>query len=279
MKKLIPLSVLTFLLTMMGMVNAKTDLSTSNDVDQSQSIIYAPSSHSESTVFPYAINPGFPPAYGYHFPKIGPPNNAINIRWLTRFKRIYTRAELKTMVAGKNFTVSNEVIRSLPPTDKISIFVMEDLPTGQVLSLSHLDIVGKGDKETTLAAGAVAGLWAMSQGANVLLITRAGYDRYFQARSAGESGSAAGMFIGGAKDVASAIGSVAGFTQLKSEHKGKSWVNGIALSWRPLPEEAKNQMLFQKNSVARAKLAEYCAWLKKHDSLFDAALYGCEEVE
>ena len=277
MKKLI-IPLLTFLV-MIGIVHAETDVSTSNDVDQSQSIIYAPSSHSESTSFPFAISPDLPSNNGYHFPREAPPNNAIDIRWLTKYKRVYTRGELLVMVAGKNFTASNEIITALPPTNKISIFVMEDLPAGQVLKLAHLDIVGKGDKETTISAGAAAGLWAMSQGANVLLITRAGYDRYFQARSAGEGGSLAGMLIEGAKSAAGTVGSLVSFTQLRSEHKGKSWVNAIAFLWKPLPKEVKNQMLSQNNSVARAKLAQYCEWLKKHDPIFDADLYGCEEVK
>ncbi len=229
-------------------------------------LVYAPKT--EVANFPSVPSGGFVPNNGYHFPATKAPHNIMGAKELIRFKRIYSRKELMSMVQGKHFKVTLEPIQQATATDTIAVFVAERLPQGKYNKILEVTVVGKGDKETSVSAGATAALWAMAYGANTLLITRDGFDRYFQTRSQGQTASLVGAAINGAKDLAGGLAGLAGFNQLKSEHKALPFVNAIGLIWQPVQNTTQN--------AANAAHKKTCEWLKKFDPLFDADLYNCQ---
>ncbi len=231
-------------------------------------LVYAPKSKTEVANFPVVPSGGFIANNGYHFPLNKAPHNIMGARELIRFKRVYTRQELLNMVSGKHFKVIPEPIKRQRPTEAISVFVMESLPPGKYTKILEVTALGKGEQETSVSCGAISALWAMAYGANVLLITRDGYDRFFQTKSSGQTASGVGAAINGAKDLAGGIAGLLGFNQLKSEHKARAFVNAVGLWWEPTKKK--------HTSMQSQAHQEVCNWLRKNDPLFDADLYNCQ---
>ncbi len=260
------------LLVFVAIANADTSLDNQAEQQQQQSMVYAPYTNTNITNHIQPLNPGYlQPNGGYHFPRDKFSGNIWNPKMFIFGKRIFTRDELVAQATGGQYKILPEIGKHGPPVEEIAIYVMENLPPGKY-DKKWGNITGiTEDKFPTPGLIAFCAIKAMDNGANVILIVRAGGDRIFSAKTIGASGSSAGsFFVDSAKEFLGAFGAVAGFSQLESEHKDEGWIQFIPLFYQPCVS-FKNY-----NQSQRIKAAE-CNLIKKNPVFADSLeLFGCK---
>ena len=281
MKKII-IQVILLIFALAPNVLAQQDTSTTTNTEQGQSqhseIIYSP--QSESVIFPANAAPQLlSPTGGYHFPRNQFTGNIWNPKMFN--KKSFTRHNLEVIAGQEKYILypnPEEITSDSIPSKNITIYVMEQMAPGNYCPLwssftgfNHQNIPSPG----LIAAMAIG---AMDKGANVLEIIFYGGDREFQAKSMGASGSGMASFIAnGAKDVATALGGIAGITQITSKHPDKAFIHAIPYFYTPLNNEELQQARMMGWQQANAQKVMECNLLRQNPLYVNnLAIFGCK---